>query len=116
MKQWLVGLTALLLAGGCAGGPQAPEAAPIVPPPFQDPILVISPKSSTLMVGDTLRLSLTVAHVDTTKGFIWVTLDSTIATVSTAGTLKALRAGQTTVLVRPRSDQYMVKDGSVTVQ
>lgn len=115
MKQWL-GLASLLLAAGCAGGPQAPEPEPIVPPPFQDPVLVISPKSSTLSVGDTLRLSLTVAHVDTTKGFIWETLDSTIATVSAAGTLRAIRTGQTTVLVRPRSDQYMVKDGSVTVQ
>lgn len=90
-------------------GANPPVTIPMVPRPGHVPVTIqlgavaiaVTPTSSTLAVGETLRLAARVLAADGAELTVapeWATTDPTVLSVSQAGLVTALRAGQADVV------------------
>lgn len=77
--------------------------------PAKIPVVSVSmsPTSKTLMVDDTAKLTATIAPSNASvKTLQWSTSDSSVATVSSSGTVTAISAGTATIRARAFSGGY----------
>lgn len=76
----------------------------------------LAPDSAVLEVGDSVRFTVQVKNVDTTGGFLWGVLDSSVAVISANGVVRGVATGRTQVVVRPSSDRYIARYAPVIVR
>ena len=92
--------TTLLLAaalGAC--GKSEPVTAPPPPPPTVTEI-VVSPRSDSVAVGDTVRLTATPSTADRVPApatIAWTSSNKAIATVDTSGLVTGVAVGQVSI-------------------
>lgn len=114
MRRALYSLSTLALLGAFAcsnndGGPAGPP-----PPPQVVSTITVTPASDSLMVGDSVTLaasakdSLNIVINGTT--FTWSSSDTTVATVSATGMVRAVKAGSATISAGASS-----KTGTATI-
>lgn len=110
-------LIAGLLGLGCGSDPPTPgPSPPVAPPPLLPMAVRLVPDSAVLEVGDSVRFTVQVKNVDTTGGFLWGVLDSSVAVISANGVVRGVATGRTQVVVRPSSDRYIARYAPVIVR
>lgn len=78
--------------------------------------LTVSPTSKTLSIGETLQLTAVISPADATnQNLSWVSSDKSIVTVTAAGLVTAVTAGEATVTVTSVESDYTA-DCIITVQ
>src|SRR5436305_39541 len=92
----------LIALGGCGGGGGSATSGPASPGTVQSVAAVsVSPSAPSLAAGATLQLSATTTdaanNVLTGATITWSTSDAARATVSPAGVITAVAAGQATI-------------------
>lgn len=95
----------------------SPTAEPTAPPAKKETKLELDKTSVELTVGESITITATVTGeegIDT--GVFWESRDSGVATVSSNGTIKALKAGQATITVKATADPNIIKTCTVTVK
>jgi uncharacterized protein YjdB len=79
--------------------------------------LTVTPKNATLTVGDSVTLTATVSPDNATnKDVTWTSSDSNVATVSSAGVVKALAAGTANIVVKSASNSEKTTTVEITVK
>lgn len=93
--------TTLLLAaalGACGSKDTTVTAAPPPPPTVTE--MVVTPRSDSVIVGDTVRLTATASTADRVPApatITWTSSNKAIATVDTSGLVTGVAAGQVSI-------------------
>ena len=79
--------------------------APATPPVVKVSSITVAPATHTLKVGETLKLTATVAPDNATeKGFTWRSTNEAVATVSASGEVTAKAVGTTTIIAKSQEE------------
>jgi Bacterial Ig-like domain (group 2) len=92
----IVAVTAMLaLAGACSDDPTGP---PVDPPPEAPGTLSLAPENATLLLGRVLVLRVRLidefGNISQGTGIRWMSSDPAVATVSAAGVVRGIAAGE----------------------
>lgn len=79
-------------------------------------VTVAEPSATRIAVGDTLTLTATVAPADASeKGIVWTSSDDKIATVSAAGVVTPVEAGEVTITATSKDNDKMTDSVTLTI-
>ena len=99
-----LGMLGVMVLAGCGGGTSGPNPPPPPPPPPPAPMVTtveVTPASGPVFIGDTLPLTATVRDQHGTvmsgKTVTWASSSPTLATVSAAGKVVGVGAGNVTI-------------------
>lgn len=108
---------AVLLLAGCAGEDTQGVPPPSPPPPIlPDPRLNLLPPTVGLELADTFRFVVDAHNVDTSGGYRWRSLDTSIAFIDQSGLVAARALGRTHIVVTLQSDSTLSAGSEVVVR